>query len=364
MKALRNFLPSLTAVILVVILSIVMRFTLFAADLSTSRHDTDGTTFTIATEADLKDLSRLVGQGEDFSGTTIVLTESIVLTENFTPIGTISKHFSGTFDGNHNTISTESGVVIGDAHEYYQGLFGYTENATIKNLTMDATVVGKGMVGAIVGFFYASDADAVATVENCSNIGSVTSTAKDGGVVGGLVGYCNTDAASSILLSNSNNSGAIYSAGANVGGLIGGVYGNATVLVENSYNTGDVEGTTQVGGLIASNNGGTISNCYNTGNVRGIEEIGGLVGYHTNKTGASTVEFSHNSGIVSGFAKVGSAIGENHGGTVTTADVSHDEPETPVNDEHYEGIITMDMSFGDEKKRNVTSNPLQEIAMA
>jgi hypothetical protein len=50
-------------------------------------------------------------------------------------------------------------------------------------------------------------------------------------------------------------------------------------VIVNSYNTGDVIGGNQVGGL-AGWNTGTISNSYNTGNVRGDYYTGGISGYN------------------------------------------------------------------------------------
>ncbi|MCH5143272.1 MAG: hypothetical protein J1G07_06160, partial [Clostridiales bacterium] len=61
---------------------------------------------------------------------------------SWTRIGNDSKPFKGTFDGDDHTIS---GLYI-DSTEGWQGLFGYVENGTIKNLTVKGTVSGKGYV--------------------------------------------------------------------------------------------------------------------------------------------------------------------------------------------------------------------------
>lgn len=68
---------------------------------------------------------------EDYSSATLVLNEDITISSNWSPIGSEGNSFSGTFDGNGHTITFEETPQINGA---YQGLFGYTDGATIKNL--------------------------------------------------------------------------------------------------------------------------------------------------------------------------------------------------------------------------------------
>ncbi len=68
---------------------------------------------------------------EDYSSATFVLNEDITISSNWSPIGSEGNSFSGTFDGNGHTITFEETPQINGA---YQGLFGYTDGATIKNL--------------------------------------------------------------------------------------------------------------------------------------------------------------------------------------------------------------------------------------
>ena len=68
---------------------------------------------------------------EDYSSATLVLNEDITISSNWSPIGSEENSFSGTFDGNGHTITFEETPQINGA---YQGLFGYTDGATIKNL--------------------------------------------------------------------------------------------------------------------------------------------------------------------------------------------------------------------------------------
>jgi len=63
---------------------------------------------------------------------------------SWTPIGNSSTNYSGIFDGN----GYEIGGLNVNSEDNYQGLFGYTKDATIKNLTVSGQVNGGGWVGA------------------------------------------------------------------------------------------------------------------------------------------------------------------------------------------------------------------------
>lgn len=56
MKAMQKFLPSLTSVVLVVVMSLALRFTVFAADCNTNCQDEQLFAFAIETEVDLKEM--------------------------------------------------------------------------------------------------------------------------------------------------------------------------------------------------------------------------------------------------------------------------------------------------------------------
>ena len=68
---------------------------------------------------------------KDYSSATLVLNEDITISSNWSPIGLEANSFKGIFDGNGHTITFEETTKINGA---YQGLFGYTDGATIKNL--------------------------------------------------------------------------------------------------------------------------------------------------------------------------------------------------------------------------------------
>ena len=141
------------------------------------------------TEANqLKALARMVNSGKDsMTGKTIMLGADIRLNNDavptsgnqWTPIGTNSKRFAGTFDGQGHTIS---GLYINNSLQD-QGLFGYIDkSAIVQNLIVTGSVTtGGDSTGGIVGKSPRNSG----TVRNCGFYGTVTATGRSGGVVGG-----------------------------------------------------------------------------------------------------------------------------------------------------------------------------------
>jgi hypothetical protein len=96
-------------------------------------------------------LSQAVAKGNDFSGYTIRQTKDIDMSGiTFNPIGTSTTSFKGTYDGQNHLISnlafsSEQNLM------FDIGLFGYTDGATIKNLTIkDSTFGGFARAGLFV----------------------------------------------------------------------------------------------------------------------------------------------------------------------------------------------------------------------
>lgn len=180
---------------------------------------------------------------------------------SFEPLGNSSTPFTGTYDGGNYVITgleTKGGS--------YQGLFGRTEGAIIRNVGLIGNkVTGTGgHVGGLVG------QAANSTIENSYVTGSVKSS---GTTAGGLVGR-----AVSSTIENSYATVSVESTGSyNVGGLVGEA---TSSIIENSYFTGSVKGINEVGGLVGHANGSTtISNSYATGPVTGSGyNVGGLAG--------------------------------------------------------------------------------------
>ena len=190
---------------------------------------------------------------------------------NFTPwtlIGTNTKPFTGTFDGNNKTIS---GLYINVTADYV-GLFGCVGNGgTVKNVTLaDSYVSGANYVGGICG------QNKCGTLQNCHNTGKVSGKSYVGGVCGSNARQQSSDPSSTIqeCYNTGKVSGRDY---------VGGVCSqNNRATVEKSYNTNTVSGGSYVGGVCGDNNySGTVNGCYNTGDVSGTGfNVGGVCGYN------------------------------------------------------------------------------------
>lgn len=192
---------------------------------------------------------------------TIYLANDIDMTDiSMAPIGTQSIIFTGTFDGQGYEISNFT--ISADSR--YRALFGYVSNATIKNVILSGSISGGAQAGGIVSHVE----DGNVTVDNCYNKASVTSSAT---YAGGIAALVRNAAGVSLTVSNCTNTGAIEATG-NVGGLVGGAL--YTTSITNSRNTGTVTATAGTtangcGGLvgIVKNQSATISGAINNGAV-------------------------------------------------------------------------------------------------
>ncbi|MFP4600953.1 MAG: GLUG motif-containing protein, partial [Persicimonas sp.] len=214
----------------------------------------------------------------------------------YKPIGDIMSPFTGTFDGNHKTISN---LTIDAPNRTDQGLFGATLNSTIKDLDLvNVSVAGGEAVGALVGWN-------IGIVTNCSATGEVTATAD---AVGGLVGANGEPTFRSDdpygLIRFSHASVDVSSDGSMVGGLVGRC--NWDSGVNSSFASGDVSGLDEVGGLIGAHRGG-VMNSYATGDVSGRNMVGGLTG---SLETYGTLRQTYSLGRPSGIENVGGLTGE------------------------------------------------------
>ena len=199
--------------------------------------------------------------------------------ENWTPIGVKSGYYSiypykGQFDGQgHSVINLK----INNSSQY-QGLFGYVDSGTIKNLTVSGTVNGGESTAGIVGYAYN------VSIENCANKANV----KGANNAAGIAGY----ATNGTTVKACANTGSI-SGSYNVGGIVGQLYGNGSV--DHCYNRGDITATGgKAGGIVgylyasSSSYKNTVSACYSTGKITGTSSAA-VVG-NVYSTSYSTLE--------------------------------------------------------------------------
>ena len=183
---------------------------------------------------------------------------------SWVPIG-VGNAYTGTFDGSGKTISN----LYIKTENQQAGLFGYTYQNTIKNLTFEnANVTNTELyTGILVG-----DAGYQTTLQNikistnkCQVIGGKDYT---GGIAGSLDG-------------NAYNcvNYAMVQGQEDVGGLFG-YYDRAGNSMTACANYGKVTATSQIaGGLVGYFGSGTIQDCANYGTVKGTDRVAGMAGY-------------------------------------------------------------------------------------
>ncbi|MBR5619537.1 MAG: hypothetical protein IKW76_07365 [Clostridia bacterium] len=211
----------------------------------------------------------------------------------WTPIGTETSPFIGTFDGGEHRIS---GVYLPDKEANYSGLFGSVgSGGTVKNIFLESSLIrGKNYSGAIAGAVLENG-----LIENCFNYSTVQSQYYTGGIAGMSAGTIRTCGnVGSVVgeyysggITGANNGGSVTSCFNNgkVTGVsrTGGILGNNYGVIRSCYNNGIVEGGVSVGGLVAYQNSGAengFTACYNIGFVKGTMQVGAVVGYMQNGT--------------------------------------------------------------------------------
>lgn len=256
--------------------------------------------------------------------------------KGFAPIGVLDPNldpyqdnvgFTGILDGRHyeirNLTIDRSDAIVAGEHADFVGLFLVIgEYGRIVDLRLaGGSVRGDWHVGALAGL----------------NFGDISGVFNDGmdvsgdEFIGGLVGL------NAGIMDNVGNRGAIEGT-SSVGGIagenevdagiagaynegevvgqageysVGGIAGTNGGLVQFSRNSGPVTGDRRVGGVVGENDEeGIVRDSYNTHSVTGRSEVGGVVGYNNWEPGyPSIVERTYNTGTVRGDESVGGVVG-------------------------------------------------------
>lgn len=219
---------------------------------------------------------------------------------SWVPIGkNIERNYKGTFDGNNKTITN----LYINATQKFMGLFGCTDQSTIKNLTFEyANVTNtQDIIGILVGYANTSTLQNIKISETCQIRGNYT---------GGIAGILDGNAYNCVNY-------ATVQGKEKVGGLFGS-YQKTGNSITACANYGNVTATSQrVGGLVGDFSGGTIQDCANYGNVKGANSVAGLAGYvHNGKIqnvfsygNISATESTHDIGMAFGYSKYGDTEG-------------------------------------------------------
>ena len=260
--------------------------------------------FLVKNEADLRKVGTETGDGNwtlsaHYKQTADIPGSGKLVQGNWTPIGNVNYHFTGSYNGDGYAIS---GLTI-DVNTAYQGMFGWigssgvVKNLTLTNADINVTYLPQTRVGAVVGYNEGE-------VKGCTVSGDITGDVFVGGVAGQNLGKVTDCEFSGSVIGTSNTSGGI--AGQNAG------------TINNCHVTGDLEGYSCVGGIAGQNSGGSsiVKNCSFSGSITGTStgsgwEYGGIVGSNS----YSLVENCHVSGSgtkIIGFSQTGGVVGSNY----------------------------------------------------
>lgn len=250
-----------------------------------------------------------------------VLTADVDLNNvNWTPIGSYSARFAGSFDGAGHTIKnlTIDYQTAKSGERLYLGLFGYVQgtsdaHAVIKDLTVQGSVnarsefsVYSGNVAGVMGYGKYADVSGVISRVDVTVDTKVGNACGVGGLAGALVDG---------TMVNCGNEGDV-SGVKDLGGLCYELYAGT---MTGCYNTGDVKGSgTYVGGVMGYAKQAVIKDVYNTGAVSTAKNmVGGLVGVMD----GSSLTNGYSTGTVTVAEAGGNAVGAAVGWADTLANI-------------------------------------------
>ena len=286
-------------------------------------------------------LANEVNNGDNKSGKIIYLTSDLDLGGKFdsegnaldgniswTPIGTDSNPFSGTFDGNGHIISNM--YVSTDANA---ALFNYINNGKIESFGIESSFI-KSKSNIAAGIVSEGYGVAVRNVYNKATIDGKKNSAGIAGVVSGKI-------------FNLYNGGTIKAATQFGGGIVGYyIIGDEKNSISNVFNYGKIEGELQFGGIVGGLQG-TINNSYNIGNVTGGYGAGGIVGQMFMTTNPKVYN-NYNMGSI------------DVGGGVIGADYESSNCYVVKNNNYLSGTASYGIDFS---KSNAGAEPLSEDEM-
>ena len=272
----------------------------FTDGITGSQYEGSGTIDDPFIIANAKNLKYLVDNASKTSGQYFLLTTDITIHEDviWEPIGESSKKFSGHFNGNGHVISGKLKQAENrSTSSPYFGFFGYTDNATICNLTITADISGIPTLGGIAGYVNNT------IINNCHNKGNINYIKDEESLntiryIGGIIGKAdkNSEIIGCTMQGNIKPVDALIANQLYVGGIVGNISASSIVMCNNyanieaiypsnrSYYAGGITGgmSTTPPSMISK-----IQECSNYGKITGAEisesryqnYIGGIIGY-------------------------------------------------------------------------------------
>jgi len=192
--------------------------------------------FLISSLLDLQAVSESSSYWDDYLKQTTDIDATATSTwnngEGWSPIGNFSPQFTGSYDGNGQTIDN---LYINQTWGFNVGFFGNISGANIQNLGLSSlNITSYSTTGGLVASSMNS------TISYCYTAGSISGDGTTGGLCGSLNGGSISNCYSLASVTGNNYTG----------GLVGTCVGSSSII--NSYSAGSVSGSTYSGGLIGT----------------------------------------------------------------------------------------------------------------
>ncbi len=227
-------------------------------------------------------------------------TSGSVNVDSSTPsAGIIVKAINSTINNCHNSTN----VTVNYAGNSSAGIIGNVLDGTvtINNSCNSGTITGGNNLGGLVAYV---NTNATLNINDSHNEGNLIQN--KGQNAGGLVAR-SVDTSSTINISNSYNTGEVkmdfttISNDKNLGGFVG--QANGKINIKDSYNNGkvtfpNISGNSKVGGIIGITGGSSnviIEDSFNLGEISGGWRVGGILGATYSRT---IVNRCYNNGLV------------------------------------------------------------------
>ena len=224
----------------------------------------------VSSFAELAAIAENVNGGvTDYKGITIALTKNISASSGsdsyksgFSPIGTKEHPFRGIFDGCGYTVTLKlsKSSSYGPSNKNAVGLFGYAENAVIRNVTVSGSIESTEKAGGIAAYAISTE------IMNCFNTASLK-----GATVGGIAAVISGTAGRPSVIGNCINKATSFLSSVAVSGYAGG-FGGIVGRMEGEYSF--------------------VRNCYSSRSVTDAK-IGGIAGYADGADPVMRVENSY-----------------------------------------------------------------------
>ena len=258
----------------------------------------------------------------------------------WTPVGTEDKPFTGVINGCGNTINGLKITKLQNSLQYYgfigKATLGRIYDITFSDINISLPVIHNTIyVGGVIGY------NAGAEISNVITNGAIAianHSSVHNSYAGGIIGYSLID-----KVQNSTNNASVIAKTA-----AGGILGYKEITVETNWftgnlNNGEISGAEYAGGIIGEGIFCFAINCKNTGNITGTKYVGGLFGKATDM---AIIEKSYNTGVITKNSK-SSNQHDTAGGLIGSVTLTQNyEIPTSITNSYNQGNIISDQTAG------------------